>query len=178
MDAPISGGPEMVLAGNCGVFIGGEDAEAARARASLSATSGRIFHVGPNGTGLVMKVINNGMMQAYMAGLADLLPLAKRAGLSLENALRILSGGPAGQPVIAARIPKILGEDDTVGFAVSAVFKDNDVARHVLKSFGLTSPILDVFAHRRDAIEKAGLMDHDPAAILRNAYYEDGDAPR
>lgn len=32
VDAPISGGPELVLAGACGVFIGGNAASAARAR--------------------------------------------------------------------------------------------------------------------------------------------------
>lgn len=170
VDAPISGGPELVLAGKCGVFVGGEDEDAARAQTCLSAISGRIFHVGPLGTGLVMKVINNGMLQAYTAGLSDLLPLAQRAGLSLETALQILSSGPAGVPFISDRMPKIVGEDDTVGFAVSAIFKDNTVFRNVLNSYGLSSPILDTFAERRTAMEKANLMERDPAAILRDAY--------
>lgn len=87
VDAPISGGPGLVLAGNCGIFIGGEQGAAARARDSLSAISGRIYHVGPLAAGLAMKVINNGMIQTYFNGLADFMPLARQAGLPLETAL-------------------------------------------------------------------------------------------
>ncbi|MEP3278718.1 MAG: NAD(P)-dependent oxidoreductase [Stappiaceae bacterium] len=173
VDAPISGGPEMVLAGSCGIFVGGDEASATRARGSLSAISGRIFHVGPLGTGLVMKVINNGMLQAYFSGLADLMPLARRAGLPLETALRIVSGGPAGMPMLADRISKVLGDDKEVGFAMSGVFKDNDVFQRVLDSFGLRSPMLTSFGRQRNAVEEAGLWDRDPAELISLAYYGD-----
>ena len=171
VDAPISGGPELVLAGSCGIFIGGDDTSAKRARDSLAALTERIFHVGPLGTGLVMKVINNGMMQTYINGLTELMPLAKQAGLPLETAMRILAGGPAGLPMVAARIPKILGEDKSVGFAVSAAFKDNDVCQRVLESYGLSSATLTSFGAQKNSVKKAGLWDRDPADLISLAYY-------
>jgi len=171
VDAPISGGPEMVLAGSCGLFIGGDDAAATKARDSMAAISQRIFHVGPLGTGLIMKVINNGMIQTYFSGLADLMPLAKQAGLPLETAIRILSGGPAGMPMLTARIPKVLGEDDSVGFANSTAFKDNDVCLRVLRSHGLSSPSLESFGAQKDVAEQAGVMEGDPAELVKLAYY-------
>lgn len=174
VDAPISGGPELVLAGSCGIFIGGEEEHAARARASLTAISGRIFHVGPLGSGLVMKVINNGMLQTYLNGLTDLMPLAKRAGLPLETALQILCGGPAGIPMITDRIPKILGKDKEDSLTLNAVFKDNEVFQHVVESFGLTSPMLTHFGTLKTRIAKAGLLENDPA-ILINLAYDDGE---
>ncbi len=170
VDAPISGGPEMVLAGTCGVFVGGSEAAAARATQTLSAMSTRIFHVGPLGTGLVMKVINNGMLQAYVSGLTELLPLAKRSGLSLETAIRILCGGPAGIPMLTARIPKILGQDTEVGFTISAAQKDNDVFQRVLQSFGLQSQVLADAGMRHAAAIDAGLGESDPAALVSTAY--------
>jgi 3-hydroxyisobutyrate dehydrogenase-like beta-hydroxyacid dehydrogenase len=170
VDAPISGGPELVLAGQCGIFIGGNDDDATRARGSLSAISGRVFHVGPLGTGLVMKVINNSMVQSYFNSLADMMPLAKRAGLPLETALRILCGGPAGMPVVADRIPKILEQDSEVGFTLDAVFKDNDVFQRVLRSFGLNSQTLAEFGERKSAVAEKGLLEHDPAAMITMAY--------
>lgn len=149
VDAPISGGPELVLAGECGVFIGGSDPAAARAQSTLSAISGRVFHVGPLGTGLVMKTINNSMLQCYFSGLDDMMPLAKRAGLPLETALRILCGGPAGIPMITDRIPKILGEDTTVGFEIQAAHKDNGVFQRVAEAYALTSPVLAMAGERQ-----------------------------
>lgn len=118
-----------------------------------------------------MKVINNGMIQAYFNGLADLMPLARRAGLPLEAALRILSGGPAGLPMVADRIPKVLGEDKGVGFAMSAVFKDNDVCQRVVESFGLSSPMLTSFGLQKSAVKEAGLWELDPAELIKLAYY-------
>ena len=175
VDAPISGGPELVLAGNCGIFIGGNEASAARASSSLAAISGRVFHVGPLGAGLVMKTINNGMMQTYYNGLADLMPLAKRAGLPLETALRILCGGPAGMPMVADRIPKILGEDSEVGVTMSTIYKDCDVFQKVVESYGLSSPMLKAFGASKSAVDKAGLSEADPASFVNLAYDSGGD---
>lgn len=170
VDAPISGGPELVLTGACGIFIGGDDTAAKRAQDSLAAMSGRIFHVGPLGTGLVMKVINNGMLQCYFNGLGDLMPLAKRAGLPMETAMRILSGGPAGMQMVIDRLPKILGEDPTVGFTITAVRKDNDVFQRVVQSFGLESSVLVTSGERQQAAIDAGLGEDDPAALVSFAY--------
>lgn len=170
VDAPISGGPDLISKGTCGVFIGGADAAAARAHATLSAISGRIFHVGPLGTGLVMKTINNSMLQCYFSGLDDMMPLAKRAGIPLETAIGILSGGPAGVPMIADRIPKILGQDKTVGFTISTAHKDNGVFQRVTKAYGLTSPMLVQSGERQKTALSEGMGEDDPAALVSAAY--------
>ena len=108
-------------------FKGGDQNSAIRAQTSLASISGRIFHVGPLGTGLVMKVINNSMLQIYVSGLIEMMPLTKKVGLPIETALNILCGGPAGLPLVTARIPKILGTSESVGFTNNGTAKDNDV---------------------------------------------------
>ncbi len=170
VDAPISGGPELVQAGACGIFIGGDNAAAERAQKTLSAISGRIFHVGPLGAGLVMKTINNSMIHTYLAGLADLMPLARAGGMPLETVIKIVAGGPAGMPVLVDRVPRVLGEDDSVGFDIRSAFKDNHVFREVLASYGLRSPTMERLRAQEDAVEKAGLWDHDVAALISLAY--------
>lgn len=170
VDAPISGGPELVAAGKCGIFIGGGDAPANRAQRSLTSISERIFHVGPLGAGLAMKTINNSMLQTYFNGLMEMMPVAKAAGLPLETVMKIVCGGPAGLPMVTDRLPKILGDDDGVGFEIQAALKDADVFRRVVQSYGLDSEMLVQFAaHTRDAID-AGLGDKDPAMMVRRAY--------
>jgi len=172
VDAPVSGGPDMVLAGTCGIFMGGAPDAAARAQAVLAALSGRIFHVGPLGTGLVMKTINNAMMQSYATALTDMLRLAKRAGLPLETALGILCGGPAAMPMIRDRLPKILGEDTEVGFPMSGILKDNDVFRRVAHAFGVETPGLALAAERYRTAIAEGFGDADPAALIAAAYHD------
>ncbi|RED11355.1 NAD(P)-dependent oxidoreductase [Pontivivens insulae] len=173
VDAPISGGPELVLAGQCGIFIGGEAQTVQEAQARLTLLTERIFHVGPLGAGLVMKTINNAMIQAYFCGLNELLPLAKRAGLSLETAANILASGPAGTPMFADRLPRLLGEDDSVGCAIEAVAKDADVFRRVVETHGLPAPLLTLFGAQARAAVDAGLGGLD-AARMATAAYENG----
>jgi len=170
VDAPISGGPELVLAGACGVFVGGDAEPAARAEAVLAAISGRIFHVGPLGAGLVMKTINNSMLQTYVAGLADLLPVARKAGLPLATVMNILNGGPAGMPMIRDRLPRILGEDSSVGFDIRSTFKDNRIFQNVLAAYGESSPTLARYLAQEGPAEAAGLGEADLAALVRFAY--------
>lgn len=172
VDAPVSGGPELVTAGRCGFFVGGEDAAAARALTALAALTDRIFHVGPLGTGLVMKTINNALLQTYVAGLVEQLRVAKRAGLPLETALKIVCGGPAGIPMVRDRLPKILGEDPTTGFSIAGLLKDNDVFRRVAAEVGVETPTLTAAeAEQRAAIAK-GLAEADPAAMIARAYHD------
>lgn len=177
VDAPVSGGPEMVLTGQCGVFLGGSDHAASQALKVVKLISERVFHVGPLGAGLAMKVVNNGMSQVYLAGLSELLPLAREAGLSLETTLKILCGGPVGVPMVTARIPKILGDDTEVGFALDGVFKDNEIFQNVVKTHGLSAPSLEAFGRRKQQLSDAGLLQDDLAAMIRFAFQhvEDSD---
>ena len=170
VDAPISGGPDLVLNGNCAVFIGGNKEAARKAQISIAPLSSRSFHVGPLGTGLIMKVINNSMLQIYVSGLIEMMPLAKKAGLPLETALNILCGGPAGLPLVTDRIPKILGTDESVGFTNNGTAKDNDVFRQVLKNFDLKSPMLEGFDVQKNLARKFDLLERDPAELIRAAY--------
>jgi len=169
-DAPISGGPEMVASGSCGIFVGGCHDAAHRAQTALAPLSERIFHVGPLGTGLVMKSINNAMMQSYFAGLAEQMRVARHAGLSLEMALTILSGGPAGAPVLKDRMPRILGHDASVGFPIHGAAKDNDVFRRVAAEAGVATPTLDAASAMIAAAMDAGLAEADVAALIAMAY--------
>lgn len=170
VDAPISGGPDLVAAGACGIFIGGEPDAAERAQAAMSALSTRIFHVGPLGTGMVMKTVNNALMQSYTAGLVEQLQVASRAGLPLETALTILCGGPAGIPMVRDRVPKILGQDSSVGFPVSGVAKDNAVFQRVAADAGVEAPTLKAAGSMLAEAMAAGLSDADIAAVFARAY--------
>lgn len=170
VDAPISGGPEMVASGACGIFIGGDQAAASRAMAACSPLSGRMFHVGPLGMGLVMKTINNAMMQSYFAALAEQMAVAARAGLPLETALTILSGGPAGAPVLKDRLPRVLGHDASVGFPIHGAAKDNAVFRRVAADFGVATPTLEAARAMIDQAIAAGLAEADVAAMIAFAY--------
>lgn len=171
VDAPISGGPEMVLAGTCGLFIGGDDADVTRALEVTRRISPRCFAVGPLGAGMVIKAVNNSMLQAYTAALMKQLRLAKRAGLPLETAIDIICGGPASMTMIKDRVPKILGQDPEVGFTIAGILKDAQLFQRIAANHGVATPILaQAEAMERAAIAE-GLADMDPAHLIAHAYH-------
>ncbi len=170
VDAPVSGGPEMVEAGTCGFFLGADPDVAERARHVLTSITPRVLHMGPPGAGMAMKTINNAMLQVYGAGLRELLPIAKRAGIPLEAALAVLNGGPAGTAFIRDRMPKITGADATVGFTLNGIHKDNDVFRRVAEGYGLPSPALEIAGEGQARQIAEGLGDLDPAVAIAAAY--------
>ena len=100
-DAPVSGGPEMVAAGTCGFFVGADPEVAERAMPVLTAISPRVLHMGSLGVGMAMKTINNAMLQIYIAGLCEMLPIAKRAGISMEDALGVADQRARGNTLLA-----------------------------------------------------------------------------
>lgn len=170
VDAPISGGPEMVAAGTCGVFIGGEADEAARAASAARALSGRVVHVGPLGAGLAMKVVNNALLQGYFVTLTEVTRIARRAGLDFELAMRLLADGPAATGMFRARLPRILGEDDSVGFSVADVAKDTDVFLRTAEALGVDAPSLKLAQAMMAGGLAAGLGERDVAALIPAAW--------
>lgn len=170
VDAPISGGPEMVAAGVCGVFVGGEPEAAARFLSCVSAISDKAGHVGPLGSGMVMKTIVNGMLQGYFATLTEMMQIAKRAELPMDMVLGIIANGPAGTPMLKARLPKIRGEDPGVGFPVEGGAKDNDVFLGLAASKGVDAPTLRAAATLWQQAIADHLAEADIARVIAHVY--------
>jgi 3-hydroxyisobutyrate dehydrogenase len=169
-DAPVSGGPEMVAAGTCGFFVGAEPDVAERAEAVLGRITPRVLHMGPLGVGMAMKAINNSMLQIYIAGICEMLPVAKRAGIPLEDVLRVLNDGPAGVPFLRDRMPRITGADQSVGFTLNGIQRDNEVFRRVAESYGFPSATLEIAGKGHARQIEQGLGELDPAAAIASAY--------
>ena len=169
-DAPISGGPEMVANGSCGIFLGGAEADVARARPVLELITERVIATGALGTGMGLKVVNNATLAGIFATLDETMRIARAAGLDFELALRAVAGGPAGPPFLAARLDRALGRDDSVGFSISGVAKDLTVFRAAASELGVEAPVLERMHELTGLAQANGLGEKDLAAMLRAAW--------
>jgi 3-hydroxyisobutyrate dehydrogenase-like beta-hydroxyacid dehydrogenase len=70
VDAPVSGGGQVAAAGKLLVLVGGADADVACAMPVFRTYGDPVLHVGPLGSGQLVKLINNALMTAQL-GLAD-----------------------------------------------------------------------------------------------------------
>jgi 3-hydroxyisobutyrate dehydrogenase len=95
IDAPVSGGGAVAAQGRLTVYAGGTDDAVARARPVLETYGDPVFHMGPLGSGLRTKLLNNSLNAAHFALAHDAFAVGAALGLdptSLGDALRSGSG--------------------------------------------------------------------------------------
>lgn len=84
LDAPVSGGIHGARDAALTLFVGGDAADLARVRPVLEAIGSKIVHVGPAGSGNVIKLINNLMMYVNFIGACEGVAMSARAGIDLH----------------------------------------------------------------------------------------------
>jgi putative dehydrogenase len=84
LDAPISGGPPLVVARRATIFVSGDEAAAEKVRPVLDAIAGPWVYTGAFGTGARMKYIANLLLAVHTVAAAEAMELARRGGLDLE----------------------------------------------------------------------------------------------
>ena len=170
LDAPISGGPDLIAEGKAGLYIGGDAAHVARFMPVAQTLSNRIHHVGDLGAGAAAKIVNNMMLMGFWETLKEALTLGKRAGLDLEKMLEILESSPAASGAFLHRMPVILGQTDVVGFSVSGVVKDGVMFRRTAEQYGVKVPAIEAAFASYQAHQAEGNGEEDLATMVRAAY--------
>jgi 3-hydroxyisobutyrate dehydrogenase len=171
LDAPISGGPDLVAEGKAGLYIGGDAADVARFMPVAHALSNRIHHVGRLGMGAAAKIVNNIMLMGYWETLREALLVGKSAGLGLEKMLEILKDSPAASGAFLHRLPVLLGQSDAVGFSVSGVLKDGAMFERTAAGYGIATPAIAAAVASYRAHAAKGHGDEDLATMARAAYH-------
>lgn len=166
IDAPVSGGPEMVAAGTIGLFVGGAPEDVARFTPLAARLTPQIVEVGPLGAGHAAKIVNNAAMGGAWQAMIESFRLGARLGLDLETMLRVMEDSPATAPAFRARIPKMRGEDPTVGFTVAGVIKDQTLFLATADAMGEPLPALQAARENFRKTADAGYADSDLAAVI------------
>ncbi len=169
LDAPISGGPEMLLAGTVGLYIGGADKDFQRFLPVAEVLSNRIHHVGKLGDGASAKLVNNMMLMGLWQIMREAVELGGKAGLGRDKMIEILSGSPAASPAMRSRLPVILGETEAVGFPVSGVLKDMRVVLDLARDLGVATPAIEAARASFENAAALGFAEADLGTMVRLA---------
>jgi 3-hydroxyisobutyrate dehydrogenase-like beta-hydroxyacid dehydrogenase len=161
LDAPISGGPEMLLAGTVGLYIGGAEADFRRFSPVAETLSNRIHHVGRLGDGAAAKLVNNMMLMGLWQVMREAIKLGGSAGLTREKMIDIISGSPAASPAMRSRMP--------VGFPVSGVLKDMGVVFDLAGHLGVETPAIRAAQASFKQAADLGFADADLGTVVRLA---------
>ena len=166
LDAPVSGSKPQAEAGQLFFMIGGSTAAMETARPVLAAMSRDMIHLGPTGSGAMMKLINNFVCAVQVTSLAEAMALIERTHLDPAKALSILTGGAPGSPMVKTLSARMTARDYTPNFLLKLLAKD--VTYAIAEARTLDLPLRTGEASLsllKSAIEE-GHGDQDMAAVI------------
>jgi len=111
VDCPVSGGRYGARDGTLVMMAGGEKKNIARLRPIVSATSQRLTHMGPVGCGQATKLVNQAVIGAEIAVLAEMFGFANRYGVNVKDIPDALAGGWADSTVLQDHARRMIRAD-------------------------------------------------------------------
>ena len=166
IDAPVSGGEPMAIAGTPAIMVGGDKTDFERALPYLKAVGKTAIWVGPIGSGNTCKLTNQVIVAINIAGLAEGLMLAEKAGADTQLVFEAIKGGLAGSNVMNAKAPMMLADNYKPGFKIDLHIKDLTNAMNTGSLFEaplpLTEQMLDIM--RKLSASGDGSSDHSAVA--------------
>ncbi len=124
LDAPVSGGSEGAARGTLSIMVGGDAADVERAMPVFQAMGKTITHVGGQGAGQTVKLVNQILVVGNCLAMCEALLFAQAGGVDLEKCLAAVTGGAAGSWMLANRGPQIMRRDWRPGFTIDLQQKD------------------------------------------------------
>ncbi len=166
LDAPVSGGQPGAEGGTLSIMVGGSEEDFERARPLFDVMGSASTHVGPTGTGQVVKACNQIVVALTIEAVSEALVLGSKAGVEPEKVIEALSGGLAGSAVMEAKKEKFFDHDFDPGFKVELHHKDLGIALAAGREYGVTLPVTAVVDQMLEALKVRGRGDQDHSAIL------------
>lgn len=165
VDAPVSGGSEGARLGTLTMFVGGGDADVARARPVLEAMGKTITHLGPLGSGQAGKAVNQVILGGAYLGLAEGLILGLKAGLDPKALVAALSGGSAQSWALTNWSGNMIADEYPLGFRLALHRKDLGIALTMAGDMGVMLPLGMLVATLEDRLLGEGHGDEDMSVI-------------
>ena len=167
LDAPVTGSKPHAASGELNFLVGGDAGTLEKARPVLAAMSKSIAHIGPVGSGALLKLINNFVCGVQIASLAEAMAVIERSGLDRAKALEILTGGAPGSPLVKTVSARMTAPDFTPNFLLRLMAKDLGYA--IQEGDRLSIKLLTV-ASALEEFQKAIAAGHgnkDIAAVIQ-----------
>jgi 3-hydroxyisobutyrate dehydrogenase-like beta-hydroxyacid dehydrogenase len=142
IDAPVSGGPHDIAAGEVTLFVGGTERAVERARPVLATYAEPILHVGGVGAGQKVKLVNNAMFAAQIGLVSEAVKLAGNLGVAEADLLASLPHG-SGASKVVGHIARAGSTEAFIAAVGEFIGKDVAVVRDTVAQLGGELGLLD-----------------------------------
>jgi 2-hydroxy-3-oxopropionate reductase len=167
LDAPVSGGDVGAIEGTLSIMVGGEEEDFKRAKPLFEVMGESVIHVGPQGTGQVVKAANQVVVALTIEAVSEALVLGSKGGVAPEKILDVLSGGLAASKVMEVKREKFLSHTFEPGFRSELHHKDLGIALAAGREYGVVLPVTAVVDQMLLTMKRKGWGGEDHSALLR-----------
>jgi 3-hydroxyisobutyrate dehydrogenase-like beta-hydroxyacid dehydrogenase len=167
LDAPVSGGTVRAASGELSVIAGGPVETFEACRDVFKAVGANVFHVGPLGQGLAMKLVNNMLIQVNRVAVAEALVLGVKAGLDPQTIYDVIRVSTGTSHAFETGVPKILARDFRPGGTVDITYKDQELETAFAKQLGVPLLLANVTQQLYQMARAAGLNKEDGLAVVK-----------
>ncbi|MFU1770079.1 NAD(P)-binding domain-containing protein [Staphylococcus sp. GDH9D43P] len=162
VDAPVSGGEPLAITGELAVMVGCDEGLLEDIKEVLRPVSGSVVRVGHVGSGSVVKLANQIIVNTNIAALSEAVVLAKKFDIDLTEMHEAIKNGLAGSAVMEAKFPKMIEQDYKPGGTLNINLKDLKNVSSTADTAGLTLPVVNQIKeiYKSEVAQGNGLNDH------------------
>jgi len=169
LDAPVTGTKPHAASGELLFLVGGSEEALNAARPVFSVLGRDTVHLGPTGSGTLMKLVNNFVCGVQAASFAEAVSMIDAGGLDRAKAMTILTGGAPGSGIVKRVAERIAANDFTPNFALRWMAKDLSYALRdaATKGISLQTAAAALAVFQRAIAEGHG--DEDFSAVSKSS---------
>ncbi|MGO2242229.1 MAG: NAD(P)-dependent oxidoreductase [Halomonas sp.] len=166
LDAPVSGGEQGAIDGSLAIMAGG-DAATFQAVEHILLSLGRPIHVGPAGSGELVKLANQMIVANTIATVAEAILLAERGGADPAQMLAALEGGFADSTILKIHGKRMVQENFAPGGPSKWQLKDTQTAMALAEELRLKLPVSSLVNGFYEELVAQGDGELDHSALIR-----------
>lgn len=167
LDAPVSGGEQGAIDGTLSIMVGGDIKIFERCRPILEVIGKDIVHVGANGMGQTVKLINQILVVGTLNSVVEALIFAHKQGVDLSRAIEAVKSGAAGSWQLTNLAPRIIRRDFKPGFMVDLMQKDLRLVMEAAELKGVPLPVTSLIHQMFRSLQSIGEGKSGTQALVK-----------
>ena len=168
VDAPVSGGVAGAEQGNLAIMAGGSAENIAVARSVLAPLYKQLTHMGEVGSGQITKICNQMIVSCNVLVIAEMMALARQAGVDTKQIPVALAGGFAdSKPLQITGSQMATGTFEPVKWRVKTLLKDLNMAVDLSAKQGNAVPMSALASQLMQLHGSQGYREQDPATLIK-----------
>jgi 3-hydroxyisobutyrate dehydrogenase-like beta-hydroxyacid dehydrogenase len=167
IDAPVSGGPVASASGNLTVMLGAMPDEYSSNEKLLKTIAGQLTLMGPPGSGLVAKALNQLIVGCLHAVIAEAVSIAKKSGIDADLVPTALSGGHADGVLLQQIFPRMMANDFAPRGYARQLLKDLDMVASYATELKIPVPMTSQALTLYRILMEMGHSELDTSSILK-----------